>query len=134
MASWNFFTVYNSKSSSILSNIILNVVNFADGESRSRDSGFGTGFSVLDQNEVWCLLSPATKPLILKLKVKNLNHLCAFQRVHFHNHNVLINAKQIFLFLFTMFIGISAHPRKLPCVLLTTYIKHTKYPNKQPPK
>ena len=74
MPLYNSFTVYNLKSSSILSRIILNAVNFPDDGGRPSDACFGIRFSKLDRHE-WYLPSAATKSLKFKLKVKSLNHM-----------------------------------------------------------
>ena len=44
MASWKFFAVCNSESSSILSHMMLNAVKYTDGDDRPSGSCFGIGF------------------------------------------------------------------------------------------
>lgn len=44
MASWKFFAVCNSESSSILSHMMLNAVKYTDGDDRPSGTCFGIGF------------------------------------------------------------------------------------------
>lgn len=75
MASWRFFAVCNSESSSILSHIMLNAVKYNDGDDRPSGTCFGIGFRNSDWHDIWCLPSTATRSLLPKLKVYDLKHL-----------------------------------------------------------
>ena len=72
MPPWKYFTVYNLHSTSILSHILLNVVNVSDDRDRPRDAYFGTEFLQLERHDVY-LPSAGTKSLMLKLKRKILH-------------------------------------------------------------